>query len=208
MTLPIVALCVIAPLVVFGLAEGVILVALIGCELAGAACGGRFLSINRLPGGKGGLRLATMGFILGQMFVGVATPYLVLMLLAPRGDWLVKLATGMATASGGIGGSALLVMFLAGLLAPTTGPVSTEKPTESRTWSVLLANDEEQRRRGGPCARRTGTLIAGPNAVTASVRSAFSHTRIECERGCGQESEEGRLGWRRAHLRATRSRPT
>ena len=78
-----------------------------------------------------GPRLATVGIFLGHVWVGVMTPYAVLVLLAPRSGWLTGLTVGMVAASGWIGGAALLTGLLAGLLASQTGLPPKRHESES-----------------------------------------------------------------------------
>jgi hypothetical protein len=116
MTLAIVIWCVAATLVLFSLVEGLMLGALVSCELLGTACGARLLPVDQAPRGTLGPRLATIGIFLGHVWVGVVAPHTTLALIAPRSDWLAGLAIGMVAVSAGIGGAALLMGFLAGLL--------------------------------------------------------------------------------------------
>ena len=106
-----------AAFVIFGLVEAIMLGALTSSELLGAAWGARLRSDAWVPRAAPGPRLASLELFLGHVFVGVVTPYAVLAMLAPRSDWLVSLATGMALAGGSSGGAALLVGVAAGLLA-------------------------------------------------------------------------------------------
>ena len=112
--------CVASVLMVFGLIETLTLGGLIAGEMIGAACADRL----PMPAGKAGalvdVRLASLGFLLGHVFVGVAIPYLELGLVIPGAAWLSTFMPLMGVASGSFGLIALLAAFLAGLLAHRT----------------------------------------------------------------------------------------
>lgn len=124
-------------MVVLSIVEPATLGALVSAEMLGISVTWRVQTSPAEHHGRSAWRLEGAAFLLGQVYVGMVSPYLLVALIAVDSTWVTPLAAAAALSAAPIGLIALGLAFMAGVVAVAPPPRPVRRPGGRQHLQVI-----------------------------------------------------------------------
>jgi hypothetical protein len=124
---------VLTALLLLGAMETVVVGTLAAFELLGTTSQWRLPSRGDSPGVDTAMSLANAAFVVGHIFVGCIVPYLAVVVVGLRLEWLPDVTAPMAMICGLLGATALVLAAFSGLAAPEPDCLTASSAPNSAT---------------------------------------------------------------------------